>query len=98
MGGFYSVDQVGETYGLQYSVFQKIKVHLRCQNNTVKKMNINTVTKDELKTHPYIRWAIANAIIEYRNQHGSFTSLDDLKKVNALGNDTFNKILPYLSL
>jgi len=98
LGGFYSVDQISETYGLRDSVYQKIKPYLRCNDNIVKKININTVTKDELKTHPYIRWNIANAIIEYRNQHGSFISLDDLKKINALDIATLDKITHYLSL
>ena len=31
-------------------------------NATVKKFNINTATVDEMKTHPYIRYNIANAI------------------------------------
>jgi len=98
LGGFYSVDQVGETYGLQDSVFQKIKKYLQCNDISVKKININTATKDELKTHPYIRWNIANAIIEYRNQHGQFTSVEDLKKINAVDKETLNKIMHYLAL
>jgi len=98
LGGFYSVDQVGETYGLQDSVFQKIKKYLQCNDISVKRININTATKDELKMHPYIRWNIANAIIEYRNQHGQFTSVEDLKKINAVDKETLNKIMHYLAL
>lgn len=98
LGGFYSVDQISETYGLQDSVFKKIKTYLQCNNAGIKKLNVNTATKDELKAHPYIRWSIANAVIEYRNQHGRFTSLEDLKKINALDETVLNKLMHYLTL
>lgn len=97
LGGFYSVEQIGETYGLPDSTFQKIKASLQLSGD-VKKLNVNTATKDELKVHPYIRWNLANAIVEYRNQHGAFKSLDDLKNIVLIDEATFNKISNYLSL
>lgn len=97
LGGFYSVDQVGETYGLPDSTFQKIKASLQL-SGSVKKLNVNTSTKDELKVHPYIKWNLANAIVEYRNQHGAFKSLDDLKNIAVIDEATFEKIVHYLSL
>lgn len=97
LGGFYSVDQVGETYGLPDSTFQKIKTSLQL-SGSVKKLNVNTATKDELKAHPYIRWNLANAIVEYRHQHGAFKSLDELKNIAAIDEATFEKIVHYLSL
>ena len=65
---------------------------------SVKKLNINTATKDELKTHPYIKWNLANAIVEYRNQQGGFKSLDDLKNIAIIDEATFERIAHYLSL
>lgn len=97
LGGFYSVDQVGETYGLPDSTFQKIKASLQL-GGSVKKLNVNTATKDELKAHPYIKWNLANAIVEYRNQHGAFKSLDDLKNIAVIDKTTFERIVHYLSL
>jgi competence ComEA-like helix-hairpin-helix protein len=96
LGGFYSVDQVRETYGLPDSTFQKIKTSMQL-GGSVKKLNINTATKDELKTHPYIKWNLANAIVEYRNQHGGFKSLDDLKNIAIIDEATFERIAHYLS-
>ena len=62
----------------------------------VKKININTATKDDLKTHPYIKWNIANAIVEYRNQHGNFQSMNDLKKVSLITEEVVGKLQAYL--
>jgi competence ComEA-like helix-hairpin-helix protein len=98
LGGFYSVDQVGETYGLPDSTFQKIKTRLYCDENAIRKININTASKDELKGHPYIKWHLANVIVEYRNQHGVYKSLEDLKKIVLIDEITYKKVIPYLHL
>ena len=98
LGGFYSVDQIGETYGLADSTFQKIKQYLKLDNPSVKKININTATVDEMKTHPYIKFSIANPLVAYRSEHGSFSKVEDIKKVMAVTDDIYKKIVPYLTL
>lgn len=98
LGGFYSPEQIGETYGLPDSTFQILKPYLQVDANAIKKLNLNTATKDELRTHPYIKWALANAIVEYRNQHGTFNNLDELKNIMLIDEATYNKIAPYFSL
>jgi competence ComEA-like helix-hairpin-helix protein len=98
LGGFYSVNQIGETYGLTDSAFQKIKQYLKFENNSVKKININTATLDELKAHPYIKYNIANPIVSYRNEHGQFTKIEDIKKVMAVTNVVYDKVAPYLTV
>jgi competence protein ComEA len=98
LGGFYSIDQVGETYGLADSIFQKIKTSLKLENVSLERININAATKDEMKSHPYLKWTLANAIVEYRNQHGRFSSIDDLKNIGAISEEILAKIKPYISL
>ena len=96
LGGFYSITQVGETYGLPDSTFKKIKQYLKLENTSIKKININTATVDELKAHPYIKWSIANPIVAYRNEHGSFLKVEDIKKVMSVTDEIYSKIIPYL--
>ena len=98
LGGFHSINQVAETYGLPDSTFQRIRQYLKLENNVLKKININTATLDELKAHPYIRYSIANPIIAYRNEHGPFSKPEDLKRVMAVTDEAYNKILPYLTI
>jgi len=98
LGGFYKVDQVAETFALPDSVFRKIKDKLVILNTDVKKININTATTDELKVHPYIRFNIANAIVQYRTLHGQFATLDDLKKIMIITDDLYMKAGPYLTV
>jgi competence ComEA-like helix-hairpin-helix protein len=96
LGGFYSIDQVGETFGLADSTFQKIKPFLRLADSTVKKFDVNIASVDELKSHPYIRWQIANAIVAYRQEHGTFTKIEDIRKIMAVTADDFKKISRYI--
>lgn len=98
LGGFYKTDQLAETYGLPDSTFQKIKSRLVIGNGSVKKLNINTATVDELKSHPYLRYNIANAIVQYRLQHGNFSAVNDIKKIMAVTEEIYNKAAPYLTI
>jgi competence protein ComEA len=98
LGGFYKTEQVAETYGLPDSTFQKIKSRLVISNSNVKKLNINTATLDELKVHPYLRYNIANAIVQYRTQHGNFLDVSDIKKIMAVTDEIYGKAAPYLSV
>ncbi len=98
LGGFYSIEQIAEVYALPDSTFQKIRPRLSLSSVSVKLININTSSKDELKIHPYIRWNLANAIVEYRNQHGEFNTIEDLLKIRVITEEIFEKVKPYLIL
>lgn len=98
LGGFYSIQQVGETYALPDSTFQKIKPRLVLSNNQVRTININTADAAALKAHPYISWNIANAIVQYRNQHGVYASPDDLRRIVIIDESLLNKLRPYLAV
>ena len=98
LGGFYKIEQVSETFGLHDSTFQKIKSFLVISQIILKKININNATIDELKAHPYIRYQIGNAIINYRSQHGNFKTITDIKNIVLITEEVFEKINPYLEM
>ncbi len=98
LGGFYSVEQIAETFGLPDSTFQKLKPYLKLENMVLKKININTASVDELKAHPYIKFSLANPIVAYRNEHGPFFKIEDIKKVMAVSEQIYQKISPYLTV
>jgi len=95
--GFVSVEQVAEVYGLPDSVFQNIKPVLFVSNDGVEKININTAGIDNLKT-PYINYNLANAIYQFRIQHGDYQSLEELKKIMLIDEALYTKLTPYLSV
>ena len=96
LGGFYSISQLAEVYGLPDSVFQRLKQQLKISKVALKKININTATVDELKSHPYIGSRLAASIKAFRDQHGPFRSPDDLKQIALVDDQIYRKLAPYL--
>ena len=62
------------------------------------KVNINTASKEELMTLPGIGEAKAQAIIAYRQEHGPFSSLEELKEVEGIKDGVFSKMKDYIEI
>ncbi len=97
LGGFHSVIQVKETYGLADSVYTKIESSLQCDALAIRKIDINQATEAELSNHPYLRSKIARAIISYRKEHGAFATAGDITKLPVVDAELFRKVGPYLT-
>jgi competence protein ComEA len=61
-------------------------------------LNINTATAEEFSAIPGIGLGIGNKIVEFRNNQGKFFNLEDLKKINGIGNKRLRKIKKYLTV
>jgi competence protein ComEA len=61
-------------------------------------VNINTATKEQLESLDGVGPVKAQAIVDYRTKNGNFKSLDDVKKVNGIGDATFDKIKKDIAL
>lgn len=55
-------------------------------------VNINTANSHELRKLSGIGNAKAKAIIEYRDEHGYFSSVDELLNVSGIGEETLENI------
>lgn len=69
-----------------------------CGNTKLIKCNINNCEKDDLKNIDGIGDSIAQNIIQYRAENGSFYSLEEVMDVNGIGNATFSKLKNYIRL
>lgn len=98
LGGFTDIKQVEEVWGIDSVLFQQIEPHLTVENTAIKKININSSGLEELKKHPYLSVPIASQIVNFRQQHGNYRSLEDLKKLYLMNEKLFEKIKPYLSV
>ncbi len=61
-------------------------------------VNLNTATQAELETLPDVGPVTALAIVTWRDQHGGFTSVDELLEVDGIGDVTLQKLAPYVTV
>lgn len=62
-------------------------------NTTVsEKVNINTANLEQLQTLSGVGASKAQAILEYREENGNFTKIEDIMKVSGIGNSVYEKI------
>jgi DNA uptake protein ComE-like DNA-binding protein len=98
LGGFISLEQVKETYGMSDSAFTAMQPYIKFVPTTVVKLNINTASDIELNAHPYITKPVAKAIALYRTQHGNYQTVAEIKKIAFIKDELFQKIAPYLTV
>ena len=72
-------------------------------NNTQKEeninenfVNINSASEEELTSLKHVGHAMALRIIEYRETHGGFLSIDEIKNVRGIGQTVFEDIKNYI--
>lgn len=97
IGGFYASSQLLEVYGMDEERYGNMQANIYADSTKVKKININTVSYQELSRHPYISPKQANVIVQYRNQHGNYLEPANLLNIEILNEEFLRKIAPYLS-
>lgn len=84
--------QAVKTRGIRPELIPAPPVRQTTQPSPSGKININTATSEELQTLPGIGPAFASRIIQYRQQHGPFTRIEDLLKIKGLGEKRLARI------
>jgi DNA uptake protein ComE-like DNA-binding protein len=99
LGGFITMQQLGEVYGLDSMVIRSLeKRYFIAEGFGPRKININQSDQKVIASHPYIKFSLAKAIATYRFQHGEFRQIEDLKSIVSLDESTFEKIKPYITV
>lgn len=95
LGGFVSLNQLTEIWGFDADILYDLDGKIFVEPKDAKLYNLNTVELDALKTHPYFKFKLSQAIVNYRKQHGNFNSLDDLRSIKIVNDSILNLIRPY---
>lgn len=98
LGGYISLEQLKEVYGMNDTLYQKIIPYLKLEKIEPKKININTATIKQLSSHPYIDFYLAKAIIKLRQEIKTYKTLDQIRQIHLLDEKNYQKLLPYLEL
>jgi competence protein ComEA len=61
-------------------------------------INLNTATATELTQLPKVGAKAAERIVAYRKEHGGFQRTEDLLSVKGIGEKSFLKLKPYLTV
>ena len=97
LGGFNSKPQLLEVYGIDSVKYRIIEPQLIINQARIRKIKINKATIDDLRPFPYLNFKQMNAIILYRNEHGAYHSINDLRPIVLLDQKILSKIEPYIA-
>ena len=93
LGGYVNVDQLDEIENFP----AESKRFLVVEGATPQKLNVNKLTLNELKRHPYINFYQAKDITDYRRLHGPIKSLQDLRLLKDFPQAAIERLLPYVT-
>ncbi|QNL22471.1 helix-hairpin-helix domain-containing protein [Hyphobacterium sp. CCMP332] len=97
LGGFKNITQLKEVYGIDSIVFNNLISNTTLnEDSAIYKINLNTVSFEELLKHPYMDYNTCKVIINYRKQHGKFERLEELKQIKIIDSDFITRMGPYL--
>ena len=96
-GGFVSIDQLGEIYGMRKENLERIRPFCKVNTDLVKKMRVNVASVERLKSHPYLNFYQSRAIYELRRKKGKLKNISELKVLPEFTTESLSKIEPYLN-
>ncbi|GAC1552022.1 MAG: hypothetical protein NVS3B13_07030 [Mucilaginibacter sp.] len=97
LGGFFRKEQLKEINGIDSLKYADVQSQVSVDPRAVKRINVNTVSFDQLRLFPYLTYNQVNAIIQYRAQHGNYTAVADMENIVLLDKLTIHKITPYIN-
>lgn len=97
LGGFYSLDQLNEVYGLRPELILSLSDQLEIDTTLLEKLYINEISVNQMKGHPYLDFYQARAIYDYRKNVKSIDDFQELLTIKALDTVNLERLEPYLS-
>ena len=96
LGGYYSINQLNEVYGVTPELFNKISKFIIVDSSNVENLELNIKNEVKIRKHPYITKYKASLIIKYLKFNGHVKNSSELIQNNILTSDEIQKLGPYL--
>lgn len=98
LGGFRTSDQLLEVFGMDTARFEGMLPQITVDTTVRARININTADYKELIRHPYLDKNQVRAIIRYREQHGAYRSVSNLRNIHIIKEEDLSRLTPYLTV
>ena len=98
LGGFLDYAQLSEIRGLDSTRIALLQDQCDLKPGVFRRMDINALGYREMRMHPYMDEALARLIVRYRELHGNYASVDDLKRLALMDEEKFRRLAPYLKV
>ena len=97
LGGFYSMSQLSEIKGLYPETLARLQSMLKIDPSRINTLNVNKLSLEKLRAHPYLNFYQAKVIVELRRAKGSLHSLDELTAFSEFKPEDLERLKWYLS-
>ncbi len=96
LGGYASVDQLKEVYGLPVETYNLIKDRVYADTTLLRLIPVNSADYKTLSRLPYLDKSEVSSILKYRELKGKINSISDLIENKLINSEKTEKIRPYL--
>lgn len=97
LGGFVSMDQMKEVWGLSPEVIEHLNANFKVGAiSNIKKIDVNNASVKELAQFPYFKYKLAREIVIYRSMNGDIKNASDLTKIKGMSIENATIIALYL--
>lgn len=97
LGGFYSVSQLREVYGIDEERYNAMKSWFSADVSAICRLTVNKMSLKELCRHPYINYQQARIIEQLRKQKGKLAGWENFQLLEEFTDTDKEKLMPYLS-
>jgi DNA uptake protein ComE-like DNA-binding protein len=94
LGGYVSVDQLDEIEGFPSEAKKYFTISPDAEP---RRLNLNRLSLNELKRHPYINYYQAKAIVDHRRLYGPISDLSELSLLPDFTNADIARLRPYVN-
>lgn len=98
MGGYFSKEQLLECGILPEEVYFKIENQILTDPGKMERIQINKADFKTLIQHPYLSENLVKIILKYRENHGPFSSLEELKNIKIMTKEKFDKLINHFKI